>query len=552
MSIFLIYRRLNRFFGLEKETLDFKKFAKKSRRAKRKTNKVILVENRRFSIDYIALLAFLPSAVDYYDSNVVVYEMLKSNKIQMLKNSVKNYFSILKSIAHCKFVFITADQSFKPKYQKIVKELFNNDLDKQKFESFSYRGILLGDLIYDFYLRKFKTPTLNLSDENLKSVIFEYLQYTDELFEYFRVHQVKAVIVSHSTYGYAIPARIAALYGIDAFIVMDLIFLARIKSNQLFPSTQNFVNLPEKFKELTPLSQKRARVFAKERINLRLSGKKVDLRLESSIVDWEVLNIPETFSNVKGKQICLIALHDFVDNAHRYGNNFYPDFWEWILAIGNLTKNSNFIFLLKPHPNCQYDVVKQIQEICELFPQFQVISGATSNMSLVKNGLSHCLTVHGHITSEMASQGVITINAGRINPHMNYNFSLTPSNKNEFEYAIQNMNLINFHIDLNEIYEFYFAHHLLNLSSWVIPEIDKLWSEFGTTRLMNKFKIFEYYLSTDNKIPMTCLESAVIRFLRSNDMKIERKHFSGIKCAENSVCACENIYSFNGIIEYQN
>ena len=76
MSIFLIYRRLNRFFGLEKETLDFKKFAKKSRRAKRKTNKVILVENRRFPIDYIALLAFLPSAVDYYDSNVVVYEII--------------------------------------------------------------------------------------------------------------------------------------------------------------------------------------------------------------------------------------------------------------------------------------------------------------------------------------------------------------------------------------------------------------------------------------------------------------------------------------------
>jgi len=550
MSIFSIFTRLNNLIGFNKDVKTFKVFAHKFRRPKKKTSTVILVENRRFFIDYIALLAFLPVAVDYYESNVVVYEMCKKNVSKQFKSRARHFFSVLKKIAHCKFLFVVANNSYMPKHQKIVEELFRSNLDKQKIESFSYRGILLGDFIYDFYLRKFKVPTLNLTDINLKSIIYEYLQYTDEFFKYFAEHQVKAVIVSHSTYGYGIPARIAALKGIDAFLITDLLWLIRIRSDQLFPQTQNFVNLPEKFSELTPLSQEKALIFASERMALRLKGKKVDLTLNPSVVDWDSLNIAETASNEDGKKICLIALHDFVDAAHRYGNNFYPDFWEWILGIGNLTKNSNVFFLLKPHPNSQYNALKHLTEICRLFPQFKLISGSTSNSNLINKGVSHCLTVHGHIASEMASQGVITINAGRINPHMDYDFSLTPSSKVEFESAIQNMDSLNLDINLSKIYEFYFTHHLMNLTSWIIPEIDKLWSEFGTSRIMNNSKILDYYLSTSNKIPMECLHVAVTRFLNSNDMKIERRHFSKFQCTKSVSCICEKVFSFNGIIEY--
>ena len=150
----------------------------------------------------------------------------------------------------------------------------------------------------------------------------------------------------------------------------------------------------------------------------------------------------------------------------------------------------------------------------------------------------------------MASQGVISINAGRINPHMDYDFSLTPSSKDEFESIIQNMDSLNLDINLSKIYEFYFTHHLLNLTSWIIPEIDKLWSEFGTSRIMNNSKILDYYLNTSNKISIECLHLAVTRFLNSNDMKIERRHFSSFQCTENVPCTCEKVFSFNGIIQY--
>lgn len=279
MSIFLIFTRLNNLICLKRDVKTFKVFANKFRRPKKKTSTVILVENRRFFIDYIALLAFLPVAIDYYDSNIVVYEMCKKNLSKQFKSRAKHFFSVVKKIAYCKFIFVVANDSYMPQHQKIVNELFSSNLDKQKIESFSYRGILLGDLIYDFYLRKFKVPTLNLTDINLKSIIYEYLQYTDEFFKYFAEHQVKAVVVSHSAYGYGIPARIAAFKGINAFLIMDLIWLARIKSDQLFPHTQNFANLPEKFRELTPLSQEKALIFARERMALRLKGKKVDLTL---------------------------------------------------------------------------------------------------------------------------------------------------------------------------------------------------------------------------------------------------------------------------------
>jgi hypothetical protein len=135
---------------------------------------------------------------------------------------------------------------------------------------------------------------------------------------------------------------------------------------------------------------------------------------------------------------------------------------------------------------------------------------------------------------------------------MDYSFSFTPKTLNDFQWAVQNMELVNLQIDLSEVYEFYFSHHILNLVSWAIPNVAKLWKDFGTSRIVDNKSILEYYLTTDNKIDVICLENAAKKFISSNDAMLERKHFRNNLCKNDSTCKCQSVYSFNGVISYKN
>ena len=46
------------------------------------------------------------------------------------------------------------------------------------------------------------------------------------------------------------------------------------------------------------------------------------------------------------------------------------------------------------------------------------------------------------------------------NPHINYNFSITPKSKKEYESNLNNIKNLNYHIDRNEIYEFYYMNYI--------------------------------------------------------------------------------------------
>ena len=43
--------------------------------------------------------------------------------------------------------------------------------NKNKLQNFKYRGIKIGDLVYDTYLRTKRKPTINLKDNYLKNFI---------------------------------------------------------------------------------------------------------------------------------------------------------------------------------------------------------------------------------------------------------------------------------------------------------------------------------------------------------------------------------------------
>ena len=68
--------------------------------------------------------------------------------------------------------------------------------------------------------------------------------------------------------------------------------------------------------------------------------------------------------NSKKKIKVLIALHNFYDSPHVFGNMLFPDFYEWLRHIVKLSKLTDYEWLVKPHPE---NTVKDIKYVKDIF-----------------------------------------------------------------------------------------------------------------------------------------------------------------------------------------
>ena len=109
------------------------------------------------------------------------------------------------------------------KLQKIVD-------NKNKLQNFKYKGIKIGDLIYDTYLRTKLKPTINLKDNYLEKLLIRSINIFDYLIVYLKKKKVKLIIVSHPYYiQYGILTRIALKLKIPVIMVYS-----KNRGNDLF------------------------------------------------------------------------------------------------------------------------------------------------------------------------------------------------------------------------------------------------------------------------------------------------------------------------------
>ena len=544
----------NKVLLLNRNFRRFRSLAKKNQHKKIKTGKVILVENRQYTFDLIGLLAFLPTVAKQYNANIVIYEMFPSNLLLQFKNKIRHRFSIIYSISSSKLISITSQDKFLSKYQEIITDLTSKKTTKKIFENYYYRDILIGDLIYDFYIRKTKKLTLDFEDKRLKQIIFQYLQYTDKFIEYFECQEVAAVVISHPVYSFAIPARIASHRSVEAFLV-DSVEATRFSNINLHIYSNPLINLQEKFNLLTQSSKLHGKLIAKNTLNSISHGDISALRLwgPTKPNSKKYLNqLRASLSNVDSPKV-LIALHDFNDAIHCFGNAFYPDFFEWLIGVGEITQGSKLEYLVKPHPYSitgKSDILEELKSICKAYPHFTLIPSNTSHYDIKNLGVKYCLTVHGSIAHEISTLGLIVINASLNNPHKDYNFCITPSSLEDFQKIIKNIESIKLDIDLDSIYEYYFMRFVYNLNSWTTPNLQEFFREMKKFSGYDNKKTLSWYFRSNNKIELPCLQNAAKNFIISNDSYLERKHFFDTTNDHGSSCQCESIQTCNDIIAF--
>ena len=548
LSFGKIQFQFKNFFLLGSTFKKFKRFAKSNRLKSLETNNVVLVEYRPWAVDYIGLVAFLPSLLKHFNANSVFYEMTVGIASPLLKKRFKHFFSLGNAISRSKFVIFFAKKKFKRSHEELIALWTSGSLTKRQFLNINYKGVQIGDLIYDFYLRKTKNFTIVFEDPNLKFLISSFLQYFDKIEHYLAENQVKAVVVSHSCYHFGIPARLALSKDIEVFVV-DMLKVVRLDKKHPFDLKQIYDEGNASWKRLSTKTKGKGLLLGKTLAEKRLDGSTLEdlvtIPKNSEKIDLDDLLNKEKKEDVIG----VIALHDFHDSPNGMGEFYYPDFLEWLVDAASLTSSSRKKWLVKPHPYAIAPYLNRIQDLISKFPHLILIPDSISNRQLAEFGIKFCLTVHGSIAQELSLLGCYVVTASPSGPYSKYNFTIESNSVDEYRKLILNLGRENFHISKNSVYEFYFMRFVFNLICWSIQDYPEFLKNLGAHAGPDNEKSISLYF-LHQKLQLTCLRNTVENFLLSGDKVLGRRHFSPTKCPHPDKCSCKSMQTANGIFEY--
>jgi hypothetical protein len=484
--------------------------------------KLILVEAPATRANLLGIRLFLGAATKFYGNSILLYRVAPKSPLLWIKEKLRFHFSIEKAMGIDRFKLIV----WQKHPNSFYRDFYNYNCkatDPSEFEFFEYKKVLIGDLIYDEFLRRSKKKTLDFNDGHFHRIFYELISYFDEYLKVFEKYQVNAVIVSNCVYHFAIPLRIGCSLEIPCYqVTSESIY--RLSPSRLHAYTEfldygNHMCL--KSKEFNDsLSE------VKTRIERRFAGEVgVDMPYSTKSAFSHSNRI--LFDTKDSEIKILVATHDFFDSPHSYGFNFYPDFYVWLETLGRISEKTNYKWYLKTHPDPIGDSDKVLIELEKRFPKFEVIPSDTSHHELIKNGINIALTVFGTIGWEYPALGIPTINASKNNPHSKFNFSITPNNRIEYEMILLNLvKYKDYKIKKSEIEQFYFLHNYKKLHSFIYKNNQQYLLEIGGYQNSTSSQALDYYVTCkeNNKRPEAEILSGISRFIKSGDFKLDYKH----------------------------
>ncbi len=368
--------------------------------------------------------------------------------------NARKFKYIFFSIFYLKFFF-----DYKKK--RLIKKFLNNIKNKKDILDFKYRDINIGRDIYDEYLYRYKQITLNVEDDRLKNVFYDFLYTIEYWINYFNKKRVIGISLSHPNVRLlGIIGKVASKhFNIPVYSVTN----TYIKKNNKLDDHFKFINddlirLPLIFSKIKNEKKKDALDWSKRQLNKRLSGEVgVDMHYSSqSAFRSSILKRALKETN---KIKVLICTHEFHDNPHSTGGLLFPDFYEWLLFLARKSINSKYEWYIKNHPDCDRWTKSVVDNFVKKFPSITLVNEQTSFLQLKNEGLNFVFTCHGTVGHECPLLDIQVVNADLNHPHIAYDFNWSPKNINEYEKIIDDLPNLKKKINFNEIYEFYYVRN---------------------------------------------------------------------------------------------
>jgi hypothetical protein len=163
-----------------------------------------------------------------------------------------------------------------------------------------------------------------------------------------------------------------------------------------------------------------------------------------------------------------------------------------------VSKKTNFVWLIKIHPN-QYDLnLKELRNFTKKFPKFELLDKNISHNEILNSyNILFALTVYGSIGHEYPLFGIPVINCSIKNPHSSYNFNINTKSKKDLKKKITNIEKFKKPITKkvkDAIYEFYYMRYMSEYNC--INNLDLIIKNLGED--FNSLLMFKWWLNTFN------------------------------------------------------
>lgn len=364
------------------------------------------------------------------------------------------------------------------------------------------RNIVIGDLVYDSYLRYRPSATINLQDPFLLVILWQALRDLRRAKSYFSKFKPCIYLTSYSTYiEHGIPLRVALHNQVKVFAITHYLHFIKELTLEDMSVVKNSNNYISDFEDLP--NREFLLEMAEEAIKNRLSGQ-VDLS-NSYMKKVPDKRYYEQIDQIKGSIV--IFLHDFFDSPHCFKSMLFCDFYEWIVFTIDFLILEKIKFCVKPHPNQMPENLHVIARLRERYPNAVFIPDDISNKYLVSNGIIAGVTVYGSVAHELGYLGLPTIACGD-NPHVPFYFCKTARDIKEYKTLLKEISLTDINAKKSKHESLIFYHmHYFNISN---KKLDLL-------NLLSEWNRCTHEPSSDN----LQLENLILKIRSSDEFKFE-------------------------------
>ena len=225
-----------------------KKFFQKNINLKKKK---ILVEFYEFTPTTIPFSYFANILAKKYDAEINAYRInfyTFNDKIKFfVKQFIFNYRNLYKSFGSKKIILPKVDK-VSEKEKKYILNLIKKIKTKNDLLNLKFKGIPIGDYLYDEYLRSFNKITINLETDHFRNYLLHSLKLTNFWFNKLDPKYIKSVIISHTAYLIGLFGTIAIYKKIPTYRVsLSSCFYLTKKNPKQF---SNFHEYPSIIKQI--------------------------------------------------------------------------------------------------------------------------------------------------------------------------------------------------------------------------------------------------------------------------------------------------------------
>ena len=527
---------MNFFFKALLDTYFSIKFAKhnkfhfKTKSFLKKNNDIILTEMVGLQSSQIPISYLLNALSKKFNCKLMAYNfMLEKNFFKKIFWNVLRFFKlkdflIYNSFGVNDFFFIKITEQQKKIAKKVYNEISRNIKIKEDVLKISVNNIVIGDLIYDHYLMKYKLPTIDINSVNFKNFLLISIETYIFWKDFFEKYNVKALNVSHCVYLIAIPLRIAVKKRIP-------VYQTKYQSlhkfdKKIFHENEGFKDFPKTFSQMSKKDRLIGIKLGKKLLMKKMSGKLlVDQSESSKSAYFKEVSKERIIKNTKNIKV-LILTHCFFDSPHSYGKNIFPDFYEWIDFLGRMSELTDYDWYIKLHPDYLEGTKKIIDNFLLKYSKIHYISSNISHHQIIDEGINFALTVYGTVGSEYAYKKIPVINASINNPHISYKFNLHPKNLKEYKSVILNLKKIKIKMNVTKVYEFYFMRNIYYWHNWLGLKYRDFIDRIGGYNNQFSYLVYELWLKEFNIKKHKKIINNINNFIKSNSYVLEKKHIS--------------------------